>query len=755
MDINLIIMKKQFCLIVVFLLFWLTSSLSAQNPVFTQLTNIPVTDIYGQPLPHAWSGGLNAPQFSKAALNNDTLADLVIFDRSADKFKTYLNNGSGGWQYAPAYERMFPQNLNSWVLLRDYNCDGLQDIFAHAPTGIQLFKNVQPTAGLPAFQQISSELQTIVFGSPSNLSVSSGDIPAIADVDNDGDLDILTFSLLGSYLNFHENTGTACNGGINYTRKTGCWGNFREGSNCITYDLNINCPGIPPPVEPNPKPVNPLPDGTGMHAGSTVLTFNFNSDQDQDLILGDLGCNNMVALTNGGSPSLAQISSVSINYPPADAVNISFPAAFYEDVTGSAAADLLVSTNESTNSTTDYRNSSILYQNTGTTSQPTFNLLTKGFLQKTALDWGETSNPAVADLDSDGDLDIVFGYRGLIRNGTRAASLVFLKNTGTTSQPAFEIADTNYASLLTQEFLDIKPSFTDYNNDGQIDLVFTANKGVTNYLKVVTNTAAAGQAAVFNFSTAQDISLSPGVGYYDKATFADVNNDGKTDLLLAKINGKLHYYKNTGTAASPVFTSENTKYGNIENTNFFSDLLHVAVADVNADGKPDLVAGNGNGELLFYDDLRSGASGAALTSINNIIYNPAWNLTTTHRLGNYINPAAGDFNGDGKADLVVGVQGGGLLYFENGVVVTSLAKQPNTPPDFTCTPNPATDFIHIYSPEKAEWQLINLSGQVIQSWQSIAADQTIDYPVGELTLGLYIIQLRTRSGSWSQKLVVR
>ena len=41
-------------------------------------------------------------------------------------------------------------------------------------------------------------------GSPFQLYVSRVDIPAITDVDNDGDLDILTFQSLGGYIEFQK-----------------------------------------------------------------------------------------------------------------------------------------------------------------------------------------------------------------------------------------------------------------------------------------------------------------------------------------------------------------------------------------------------------------------------------------------------------------------------------------------------------------------------------------------------------------------
>ena len=38
-----------------------------------------------------------------------------------------------------------------------------------------------------------------------NLYVSSTDIPSVDDIDNDGDFDVITFSIFGSNLEYHKN----------------------------------------------------------------------------------------------------------------------------------------------------------------------------------------------------------------------------------------------------------------------------------------------------------------------------------------------------------------------------------------------------------------------------------------------------------------------------------------------------------------------------------------------------------------------
>ena len=115
----------------------LPSVLNAQNGEYVPDVDISVTH-NGSSIENPWVGGFNAPIFSEIDMNGDGVKDLFVFDREGYRTTTYINNGSPGqvdYGHAPEYRKKFPAGLHDWVLLRDYNCDGKEDIFTYSYSG--------------------------------------------------------------------------------------------------------------------------------------------------------------------------------------------------------------------------------------------------------------------------------------------------------------------------------------------------------------------------------------------------------------------------------------------------------------------------------------------------------------------------------------------------------------------------------------------------------------------------------------------
>lgn len=218
------------CFLLVFLFILGAHSVHAQNP-FYRRTDVPVFKS-GLALKYPWTGGLNNPQFSEADLNNDDIPDLIIFDRSGDLVLTFINNGTpnqSDYVYRSEFQQNFPP-VRNWMLLADADCDGISDIYTSSVTdGITVYAGQYDSENKLTFTLIHPQLTF----QPDNekIYVAIYDIPAIVDVDYDGDPDILSFGPIGGHVYFYQNlsveNGTPC-GDMQFELNTYCWGNFYE-----------------------------------------------------------------------------------------------------------------------------------------------------------------------------------------------------------------------------------------------------------------------------------------------------------------------------------------------------------------------------------------------------------------------------------------------------------------------------------------------------------------------------------------------
>jgi hypothetical protein len=250
----------------------------------------------------------------------------------------------------------------------------------------------------------------------------------------------------------------------------------------------------------------------------------------------------------------------------------------------------------------------------------------------------------------------------------------------------------------------------DVNGDGKPDLV------VANYCPSTGcgNGGISGMVGILlgngdgTFRTAVSYS-SGGVGAQAVA-IADVNGDGKPDLLVSNGNPGCGERCN-GTVGVLLGNGDGTFRPAVIYGSGAGDAQSVAVADVNGDGKPDLVVANfctfvtcsdgmvgvllGNGDGTFqpatiYDSGGSNATSVAVADVNNdgnpdLLVANAYSATVGVLLGNgdgtfraaatyasggtlavAVAVAAADLNGDGKPDVVVTNASGVGVLLGNG-----------------------------------------------------------------------------------------
>ena len=699
----------------------------------------------GVPLSLTWSGGLNYSQFSEIDSDYDGDMDLLVFDRSNDQIRLFENrlvNGNRMYVFNPNGHTLFPTDLRYRLAAIDYNQDGKNDLFAYGIGGVKVYKNTgNSTTGLQ-WTVSKNLLYSDNWGTMLNLYVSSADIPAIVDVDLDGDIDILTYHISGEYLQYHKNLSQETYGhsdSLMFELKNECWGGFREDVNSNSVFLNDQTAPCQGGNVPNPQ-LKPN-ETEKAHAGSTVLAIDMDGNGVKDLLLGDVAYPSINFLTNGGTTVNSNSLMISANPNfPANSTPVSmqlFPAAFWVDVDFDSKKDLLVAPNAK--NVSENETSIMKYKNTMSNTNPNFVFETKAFLQEDMIEHGTGSIPVLTDLDNDGLVDLFvanyFSYKPTLAKESRIA---YYKNTGTINNPVFTFIDNDFLNL-SQSGLGLRmvPSFGDLNNDGKKDIILGLENGTLCYLQNTTS------GSIPTFSTPitnyQDhIGQTINVGQFATPQLFDLNLDGKLDLIIGKKTGEILYYQNKGTLTTPSFELINSNLGNVDVSSSISpDGFAVPHFFRNLD-TTYLIVGSMEGAIYFYDSIDENlASGTGFRTISSNFLNQDKNI------GGYSACAVGYLDNDSNLDLFIGQDLGGLFYLEHDSLSNLGLMNPFfTLPEIHVYPNPAYDKITITSDidlNNFEIRVYSSTGKLVD--KKIGKMKTIDFSITYYTHGMYFIQI--------------
>ncbi|CAF1312794.1 unnamed protein product [Didymodactylos carnosus] len=237
------------------------------------------------------------------------------------------------------------------------------------------------------------------------------------------------------------------------------------------------------------------------------------------------------------------------------------------------------------------------------------------FTAQTTYSTGSGSNPisvAAADVDGDSKPDII------VANGD-VNNVGVLLNTGNGTFTAQTTYSTGSGSNP------VSVAAADVDGDSQPDII-VANTGADN-IGVLLNTGNGTFTAQTTYST--------GSGSNPVSVVAiDVNGDSKPDIIVANTGAdNIGVLLNTGNGT---FTAQTTY-----STGSSSNPLSVVAADINGDGKPDIIVANGDASNV----------GVLLNTGNG-----TFTAQTTYSTGSGSHPesvAAADVNGDSKPDIIV------------------------------------------------------------------------------------------------------
>jgi hypothetical protein len=554
--------------------------------------------------PHSlpFLGGLDVPRPQFADIDGD--GDLDLFLQEYSNSLWFFENT--GTTPAPKYEwrtdRFHDLDIGEWYRFVDLDADGKLDLLSESPISrIRHYQNTGTTKA-PAFTLVG-ELRD---GTGAPMFMDRQNIPTLADLDCDGRLDMLVGRVEG-VVDLYE---AVAKGSPQFALVAERY----EGIEIIG--------GVGMP--------------TARHGANALSLGDFDSDGDFDLFWGDFFEPAVLLIENVGSTcSNPSFQSPPVTLPFADGSRTSgYNAPAPVDIDRDGDLDFLLGViGGAFNPIRTGEDNFYFWERT---AKNQFALKTRRFLD--GIDHGSDAMPAFADIDADGDLDMLVGSK--INAATNSfPSLQIYRNDGTRTAPRFRALEPLYLS----DAYNLAPAPGDLDADGDIDLLvgtwnqdllFVRNDGTAKSPKWVVDPAA---------------TIKPPKASHVAPALADLDNDGDLDLIIGQANGTIMFYRNAGSRQAPKFELVSDRFADIK----VGRRATPAVVDVNRDGLLDLVLGHEDrGPLMV----------ARNTGTRR---DPKFTMAAPmdFALPPISAPAFVDLDGDGVQDLVTGTTSGGLRYY--------------------------------------------------------------------------------------------
>jgi hypothetical protein len=333
----------------------------------------------------------------------------------------------------------------------------------------------------------------------------------------------------------------------------------------------------------------------------------------------------LCAAAGGSSPTYTLIVGAPVQLGPLQGVpaNLSYTSVsgVIGDLNGDGAPDIAIGINGSPPA---------VYLNNGTANP--FQGVPGVFVSPppgptmAGISWGAV---VMADVNADGHPDLSIA-------GFNAPNMIYLNNG--TSNPFNGVSG---IAIGTQDVAYV-PAFGDVNGDGFVDMAVANTNHVASRLYLT-------HGAPLTSGSYTTVQIGTDLGYGQDIKIADVNGDGKPDLILTYIVASTSSTDPSGIA---IYLNNGTSdpFGGVTPIRLLvgQTVNAIAVADLNNDGKPDLVAVVSNAPVTqndLYVYLNTGSSSQPFT--NSQTLQPDNDLG-----GGCLGVSVADVNGDSLPDLL-------------------------------------------------------------------------------------------------------
>ena len=520
------------------------------------------------------------------------------------------------------------------IALDDWNNDGLIDIVYGEQYGQLFYMPNRGTAERPEFPGTKMLFDTS--GQPLDVGIHAAVL--VVDWDGDGARDLL----VGTYQNrvaFIKNVGTNADRRFEY-----------QGLLTTADGQHFALPF---------RPVAQKPEGVFRHDYFPVMSaVDWNHDGKLDLIAGGYVTGRIyyyenVAADAGRMPELQLRGPLEADGAPIN-VRDWCAAPCIADLNGDDKPDIVSGSYTWLPKKKERPSFLRYYENIGTRAEPQFS--ERPFPFSGDLRSFRLPVPRATDWNSDGLTDLIV---------SSGANIFLFQNVGQPDKPVFDLSSVKLPSAWGNARL---PSgqILDFNEDGLMDLV----SGYTVHLN-------SGTGNPYRFDRTErvlpagvhiDHPIEKGDGHFFPY-LADLNRDGRTDVLFGDWHGNIWFHANLSTASEKRFDvsghrleTEDGKFIKVgpiagDTENDFQALQGArtvfTLADYDNDDRLDLVIGDTYGKVRYFRNL--GPTNAPRFAVGQLVGDMGFRLLVD----------SVDWNADGRMDVVAGASNHRVSVFLN------------------------------------------------------------------------------------------
>ncbi|MBO2010704.1 T9SS type A sorting domain-containing protein [Hymenobacter negativus] len=153
-------------------------------------------------------------------------------------------------------------------------------------------------------------------------------------------------------------------------------------------------------------------------------------------------------------------------------------------------------------------------------------------------------------------------------------------------------------------------------------------------------------------------------GNYSTPTAGDINANGKVDLLMGQGDGTIMMYEQT-TAGQAALGTGVLLLNASGSTLDVGSFAKPTIADLDGDGLLELIVGEDTGNVLRYEQVAATGTDALKFNVTTLFTNPFGTATNSApNGGSYARPGVSDLDNDGLLDILVGSNDGTLRRYE-------------------------------------------------------------------------------------------